>query len=344
MYRIVKINLLIVLFIVFSLNCAFCQDQKPLPVDNFYTKSLHYTNKGIGFVYSKENGGLERLTGMSGEELGCLKAKCHATSCDACHLKEVNGKPSYSLDAEVALKACHQCHGELEKDNPDVHFAKGMKCMDCHTKREIHGDGAEHNSYNEPGFFDTKCENCHSKISQSVSHTVHGSRLDCAVCHTAQNVTCLNCHIGARLAVKKDVQIPVENMFFLINHDGKVKLGNLLTYVYQNKTMITIAPTFGHTITKKARRCEECHDSKIVQDIKNNKLKMVKWEKGKMRNVEGVIPVLDGMKWDLVFLDRKDTTWIPLTNPAEPLMNYSGYCTPITKEQFGKIETKQKMK
>jgi hypothetical protein len=242
------------------------------------------------------------------------------------------------------LDACHRCHGQLEKDNPDVHFAKGMKCMDCHSTREIHGDGLAHNTYMEPGFFDTKCENCHSKISQSESHTVHGGKLDCSVCHTAQYVTCLNCHISARLEAKKDVQIPLENMFFLINHDGKVTLGNLLSYVYLNKTMITIAPSYSHVITKKARKCEECHNSKIVQDISKNKFKMVRWENGTMKNVEGVIPVLDGMKWDLVYLDRKDTAWIPLSNPAEPLLNYSGYCTPITQEQFRKIENKQKMK
>jgi hypothetical protein len=344
MNRFEKISLLSAFSVLFTLTIAICQDQKPLPIDNFYSKSLHYTNNGIAYVYSKENGGLERLTGMSGEELGCLKAKCHATSCDACHAKQVDGKPAYSLDSEIALKACHQCHGELEKDNPDVHFAKGMKCMDCHTSREIHGDGVEHNSYNEPGFFDTKCENCHSNISQNASHTAHSGKLDCAVCHTAQSVTCLNCHIEARLAAKKDVQIPVENMYFLVNHNGKVKLANVLTYVYKNKTMITIAPTFGHTITKKAKKCEECHATKIVQDIKKNKFKMARWEKGKLKNTEGVIPVLDGMKWDLVFLDRIDTSWVPLENPVEPLMNYSGYCMPITQVQFGKLTIEQKMR
>lgn len=339
-----KIKLFSALALLFSLTQVFCQDQKPFPTDNYYAKSLHYTNKGIEYVYSKENGGLERITGMSADELGCLKAKCHATSCDLCHRKEVDGKPAYSTDPSIALEACHKCHGELEKDNPDVHFAKGMKCMDCHTSREIHGDGIEHKTYMEPGFFDVKCENCHSKINQSLSHTVHGGKLECAVCHTAKTVTCFNCHIGTRIKEKKDVQIPVENMFFLINHDGKIKLGNLLTYVYQNKTMITIAPAFSHTITKKSKSCEECHATKIVRDIGKNKLIMTSWENGKIKNVEGVIPVLDGMKWDLVFLDRNDTIWTPLSNPEPPILNYSGYCTPITKEQYKKLEIIRRLK
>ena len=30
------------------------------PDDNFYSRSLHFTNRGIEFIYSKEQGGLER--------------------------------------------------------------------------------------------------------------------------------------------------------------------------------------------------------------------------------------------------------------------------------------------
>jgi hypothetical protein len=26
----------------------------------------------------------------------------------------------------------------------DVHFASGMECMDCHTPREMHGDGIQY--------------------------------------------------------------------------------------------------------------------------------------------------------------------------------------------------------
>lgn len=317
------------------------QEQKPFPAENFYTKSLHYTNKGIEFIYSKERGGLERLTGMSANELGCLNSRCHATSCDVCHAKEIKGKATYSLDPTIALEACHRCHGELEKDNPDVHFKKGMKCMDCHSLREIHGDGVAFNTYLQPGFFDTRCERCHPNISQSKSHTIHVGKVNCMVCHTAETVACLNCHIETRLKTKKDAQVQLSNMLFLINHDGKVTLGNILSYVYQNKTMITFAPVYYHSIKKEGRQCKDCHDSKIIRDIKKNEFRLVRWEKGEMKNVEGVIPVLDGMKWNLVYLGRKDTTWIPLENPAEPLLNYSGYCTPLTQEQFGKLSKAQ---
>jgi hypothetical protein len=313
------------------------QEQKPLPEENFYTKSLHYTNKGIEYTYSKEQGGLERLTGLSAEQAGCTQSKCHVRSCDACHVKESEGAVAYSKDAARSPKICHQCHGEMEKDNPDVHFAKGMKCMDCHSAREIHGDGVAHNTYMEPGVMDTRCEKCHSSITHSVSHTVHKGKLDCSVCHSLSYETCLNCHVETRLKGGKETRISLKHMIFLINHDGKVKLANMLSYVYQNKTMITFAPTFSHSIKKEGRKCNECHNSKIVQDMKKRDFRLVRWENGKLTNVEGIIPVLAGMNWNLVYFDRKDSTWVPLDHPAEPLLNYSGYSSPITQEQFDKL-------
>jgi len=329
-------------FLLASINChVFGQEPKPLPEENFYTKSLHYTNKGIEYWYSKEQGGLERLTGVRADQLGCLKSKCHVRSCDVCHAKVADAKFAYSVEAARSPQVCHECHGELEKDNPDVHFAKGMKCMDCHSARELHGDGVSHNTYMEPGVLDARCEKCHPTIGQSASHTVHKGKLDCNVCHSLGYQTCLNCHIESRTKEKKGGQIPLKNMVFLVNHDGKVALGNMLSYVYHNKTMITFAPVFSHSTGKEGRKCGECHDSKIVRDMNKNKFKLVKWENGGMKNVEGVIPVLDGFKWDLVYLDRIDTTWVPLEKPEEPLLNYSGYSSPITREQFDKLARAQ---
>ena len=41
----------------------------------------------------------------------------------------------------------------------DVHFAAGMECIDCHTSREVMGDG-----YATPdmrGQLEIRCEDCH---------------------------------------------------------------------------------------------------------------------------------------------------------------------------------------
>lgn len=336
-----KVFLLIFIF-AFLCNTNLILSQVKDTNLSFYTKSLHFTNRGIEYVYSKESGGLERLIGKSGSEVGCFQSKCHASNCDQCHIKTINGKPSFSKDAARDPKVCAPCHGEISSEDPDVHYKKGMVCMDCHTAREIHGDGTEYKSYNEPGVFDITCEKCHSAKSQSISHTVHKDKLDCSVCHTAEIVTCLNCHVDARLEKKKVKQPQFKNMYFLVNHNGKVKLANMLSYVYQNKTMITFAPTFLHSIKKEGKKCAECHNSQIVKDMAKNKFSLVRWENNEMKGADGVIPVLEGYNWNLVYMNwnSTDSSWVPIKNPPEPLLNYSGFCSPITKEQFLKLTKK----
>jgi hypothetical protein len=312
------------------------EEQKSPAEGSFFAKSLHYTNRGIEFVYSKEHGGLERLTGLSASAVGCLKAKCHVETCDTCHKKEVNGEAAYSLDPAVAHAACEKCHGVPE--GPDVHRQKGMKCMSCHSTREVHGDGVTYDTYMQPGVLDTRCEKCHSNIKKSASHAIHKGKLDCSVCHVREIQTCLNCHVETRIREGKDVQIELSGMFFLVNHGGKVTLANFLTCVYKNRAMITFAPVFSHSISKEGRKCRECHGTTIVRDVASNTLVPVRWDKGEVTNVQGVIPVLEGMKWNVPYLNYENGKWLPIANPAEPLLNYSGFCTPLTREQLAKLE------
>lgn len=50
-------------------------DQRPVEESScFYLRSLHYTANGMAHWYSKENGGLEQLTGIPYSELGCKTA------------------------------------------------------------------------------------------------------------------------------------------------------------------------------------------------------------------------------------------------------------------------------
>jgi hypothetical protein len=296
------------------------------PDESFYSKSLHFTNRGIEFVYSKEQGGLEQITGLSASEVGCVKAKCHATTCDMCHRKNIGGKATYSLDPAVAQAACEGCHGTPEKDDPDVHARKGMKCMSCHSTREVHGDGVAYDSYMQPGVLDTRCEKCHSEISNSASHTIHRTKLACGACHTAKVGTCINCHV-ARVQGTKGVKMPLEGMLFLVNHGGRVTTANLLTCIYRSKTMITFAPTFSHSIAKQGRACADCHDSAIVRGIAAGTFAPVTWADGKVTNVKGQLP----------FLTLTDGKWTPLADAAPPVLHFSGTCAPLTREQLAKL-------
>lgn len=314
---------------------------QPQP-ENFYNKSLHYTNSGLTYWYGKEQGGLEKLTGLPASALGCAAAKCHVYTCDECHRKDADGKASYSVAQAKSAQACEKCHGpEPEDAKVDVHLLKQMKCTDCHSAREVHGDGVAYTSCSQPGAMDTTCEKCHQKRAASPSHTIHRGKVDCGACHVKGYTTCLNCHIDSRLKGTKEVSIPVKNMIFLVNHEGKVGVANLLSYVYQNKTMITLASFSPHLIVKDARKCGDCHGTQIAKDIAAGKFKPFRYEKGEVKGVEGVIPAVEGMKWELPFFNLEDGKWVPIPNPPAPLFNYAGYCTPLTKDQLARLEKAQ---
>ena len=58
--------------------------------------------------------------------------------------------------------------------------------------------------------------------------------------------------------------------------------------------------------------------------------------------MKGVVPVLDGMIWDVAWLDRTDGKWVPLAAPPAPLVNYSGWCSPMTAEQLARLGRAQR--
>lgn len=319
------------------------QPSQPDGEDSFYSRSLHYTNRGIEFLYSKEQGGLERITGLTATELGCLKSKCHVRSCDACHRQETGGQAAYSAARAKSEEACQRCH-PVAKDDPDLHFRRGMKCMGCHSKREIHGDGTRYDTYMQPGALDTRCEKCHPKPPASASHKVHRGKLECQTCHTLETVTCFNCHVGERQSSGKDVQIEKKDLLFLVNRGGKVTTANFLSYVSGRKTMITVAPYFFHSVTKKGRACPDCHASENVRQVNAGTLTLASWQNGDLAAARGVIPVMEGMRWNVAFLDRRDGQWVPLADPEPPLIQFSGYCSPLTPAQMGKLERAQSVR
>ncbi len=318
---------------------AAADETSVAPDAGFYSSSLHYTARGLEYWYAKERGGLERITGVPASELGCLDAKCHVRSCDVCHRKDVGGKAAYSLRRAREQEACRACHPVDAKDAAlDVHMRRGMTCMDCHSAREIHGDGVAYDSCMQPGAMDTRCEKCHARVGGFASHTVHGGKVDCAACHVRESVACLNCHVGARLEKGEHASIRLEGMLFLVNHDGKVTVADFLTHVYGRKTMVTLAPWFPHLVVKEGRRCEDCHGTETARSVADGRFVPVRWEDGGIRSARGVIPVVEGMKWNLVFLDRVEGKWVPLRDAEEPLVQFAGFCTPLTREQLAKLE------
>jgi hypothetical protein len=306
-----------------------------------FRSSLHYTASGMGYWYDKSNGGLESVTGIPYSELTCKN--CHTASCDDCHKTEVNGKATYSTKVAQDQGLCLKCHAreasimkiDKAQNNEDVHVLAGMKCMDCHTGSDVHGDGVVHATMTEVGALSPKCEGCHDKTGQTISHTIHAGKVDCKGCHVRQVVSCTNCHFETLQKTGKRVAVPVSGWVFLMNYNGKVTSANMQTFVAPgDKTFLMFAPQFSHSVMKNGRTCEECHATEAVAQANSGNLKLLWLDKGEVQQARGVLPVASGVKYGLVFQNHQDGKWSVIDNPAEPPIQYAGFGTPLSEAQL----------
>jgi hypothetical protein len=195
-------------------TCALCHK----PVTDTYSKSLHYTTIG------QRNGVMPRF---SAEELKTFDAKvfekscrsCHA-SCGDCHVKApAVGGISIGLIQKHKFvkkdegKTCAFCHGGRVYPEytgeyggvPDVHYQKGMLCMDCHKKSEFHGDGNAYASKQDVKDRPS-CRTCHktgaeANMTARVSHQVHQDKVTCYGCHAGADYrNCQQCHTATGAA------------------------------------------------------------------------------------------------------------------------------------------------
>jgi hypothetical protein len=317
----------------------------------FKSSSLHYTAQGMAYWYDKSQGGLETITGIAYEDLGCKN--CHISSCDICHKTEKEGKAIYSNEAARNQNMCLKCHAREtsimkinEKANtPDVHFAAGMQCMDCHTAREMHGDGVEYISMKQQGAMDVMCEQCHDNITKTTSHTIHGNNLDCKSCHVYQVVSCTNCHFETMVNEGKRVAVPVSGWSFLMNYNGKVTSANMQTFVVPgNKTFLMFAPQFSHSVSKEGKKCEDCHANTNVNKVGKGTIDLTWLENDKVEQVKGVIPVVEGVQYNSVYQNFENGKWTPISNPENPKVQYVSFGSPLTKKQLDKLLKVQKTK
>ena len=341
--------MLVTIISIISITSLFSQEtQEP---ECIFKSSLHYTAGGMGYWYDKSQAGLETITGVSYNDLGCKN--CHISTCDVCHKTEINGKAVYSNEPAKNQDMCLKCHAREasmvkinEKANtPDVHFAAGMQCMDCHTTREMHGDGVKYLSMKQPGAMDVSCEQCHDSITKTTSHKIHRDKLDCKSCHVQQVVSCTNCHFETMISEGKRVAIPVSGWEFLMNYNGKVTSANMQTFVAPgNKTFMIFAPQYSHSVSKEGKKCEECHANSNVEKINSGAIDLTWLENGKVEQVKGVIPVVDGVQFNTVYQNYNNGNWTPIENPHDPKIQYVSFGTPLTKEQLKRLTTPQKIK
>ena len=261
--------LLIMIMVSGSAMCAEedCDRCHQDIVANFST-SLHHTGAGMFEEYDKYAAGHLGIE-MTEYYDKWRCNKCHVESCTQCH----PGQNTYAVHVnDVTMDVCEPCHGKKQSStfvgdmpghksqgpNADIHYERGMTCMDCHSADEIHGTGVEHSTQLEATV--VRCEGCHKEVSESRSHTIHEDTLDCISCHTGWQLTCEGCHLDTRKGSKA-----TSDKFLLgIGADGKVTTFLDMKAVSGNGTHQGYGEWNSHTTTAKGKDCTYCHENPMV--------------------------------------------------------------------------------
>jgi hypothetical protein len=61
---------------------------------------------------------------------------------------------------------------DVDETPPDIHFERGMHCVDCHQGTDVHGDGRIYDNAKEQ--VDIRCEDCHGTPRAGISPDSHG--------------------------------------------------------------------------------------------------------------------------------------------------------------------------
>jgi hypothetical protein len=333
---------------------AGAPDEFACMVDSFFQNSLHFTTQGMRYWYDAEDG-FGQIAGKKYDEIGCRD--CHAKNCDACHAEQTDAGMIFSVAKALAMDTCLPCHSreqaamgiDEKAGKPDVHFAAGYICSSCHTGSEIHGTGQLPNSMRDIGYMQVGCENCHEGQNPDAPvfdaaaghHIIHGDKLDCAACHVSNTMACYNCHFSKFMETgeKKGNFVPNKSWMMLINYDGKVTSGTIMTLVNGKKTFVTYGPYFTHSIMQKGHDCSACHMNDAVKLMMDGKkVPVATFENGQVVFWNGIIPTVADLIENL-YLDKDENgNWIPLVDPEDPLVQFSVYGEPLTEEQMKKLQ------
>lgn len=325
-----------------------------------FRSSLHHTGEGMRYWYEGENGFMA-ITGMPYDTLGCKN--CHVKSCDDCHLKKTKDGCVYSTKLARSKEVCLKCHARekatIKYDEKmackGVHAESGMVCMDCHSKKEVHGDGKSYVSMRQEGAMDTACTNCHTKdaedypaIPDTKSHTVHKGKLACNACHVENSMTCYNCHFGVLAKTKSKPQsfaMKAKEFLLLVKFRGKVTSGTMQTLVGKNnEPYVSYVPYFTHSVMREGRKCEQCHATEAVKTLASSKqMTPAVFKDGKLEFYKGIIPVIpELLNWP--FLEKQGDKWVPFEPKTKPLVQMGLYAEPFTPDDLKKLKVKIKYK
>ncbi len=342
--------------VIFLMTDATKAEDKKKDKEECFATSLHHTTRGMEHWYDAKDG-FSAVTGTPYKDLGCKS--CHIASCNDCHLAETENGYVYSIDKARNSETCLRCHAR-EQATLQIDKARGvesvhmssMECADCHTAREVHGDGTCYKSMRAPGAMDTKCTNCHKKeggdypqIPGTNSHTVHKEKLECTACHVSNTMTCYNCHFGELKKTGKKSEsfaAKAKDFLLLVKFNGKITSGTMQTLVgVDNYPFVTYVPYFTHSVTSQGRKCEQCHDTKAVNDMAAGKPYVPATTKdGKLTFNPGVVPLVPQLL-DWPFLEKKNGKWVEYEPADKTMIQLGVYAEPFSKRDLEMMGTKQ---
>ncbi len=347
-----------------GIDCTSDDPTPPSPVQTWPT-SLHATRRGKTTFFSADNGGFGAVSGLDIHDIWCLN--CHGGSradgtptnsstyhpdCSDCHLT-----PGDAVGEAICLKCHDRRRIELNRFT-DVHRDQGMTCMDCHTIREIHGDGTPYPSMMEPGAMDVTCEGCHPEPPDNTSHSIHRPRVHCSACHAQAVVACYNCHFQRDEGGERPITHvgpTMRNFMFLVRQTktGQVHAASMVPAVWQDSSFVLITPYASHTITAKGRPCDTCHYNENVREyMDTGRLTITRWDAdvSQLSQPEGVIPIppdwREAMQFDFIkYLRNSD---LPEDDPGQWDFLKSGadlmqmmYAEPLTAEQIEHLKVQR---
>jgi hypothetical protein len=314
--------------------------------EELFKTSLHHTGRGMAYWYDKANDGLETETHLPYAKLACKN--CHASSCEACHMSTGKKPGPGESGGPVTQEMCLKCHDQLAKTiartrgTPleDVHFAKGMACLDCHTQREMHGDGKPYQSLRQEGAMDARCENCHPSLKPSTSHRKHSRKVHCLACHTSQMTHRLSYQFEPVGKEGKRVAKTLSDWVFLVNLNHKLMSAKLEAFVLpDNGIYLLFSPYNSHVITKKGRRCDECHGARVMRELdKVDSIKLTPVEGDQAKKIGRLIPVAEAVDFELSHEKFVNGEWAALGTPADTTIQVIGYGDFLTEKQIKKLK------
>lgn len=237
--------------------------------------------------------------------------KCHA-SCGDCHVSRPKNYSEGLIDGHMFSaqpsmeESCYACHnarngGEymgMVGFSADVHFEKGMTCLDCHKIENFHGTGDVPKDMWEADL--PSCLDCHKdkdpSVATDVVHKVHEDSLSCQVCHAQANNNCYECHLDENEDKTKLVSSSQTKLLFRVGLNPQITEERPYKYValrhvpaqesmlevvgdnmmpnFENKVNWNYSPT--HNIQKNTfqnESCEACHENTKIwlklEDLKD---------------------------------------------------------------------------